>query len=57
MTVRIHDDFYPLDHFLMSLDVDIFAIMISSRYGSPQAFVDRYVSLWETAYDTPFNVL
>lgn len=57
MTVRIHDDFYPLEHFLMSLDPDLFDLMISSPFGSSQEFVDRYVRVWETAFDMPFHVL
>lgn len=57
MLVKIHDDFYPLSNFLMSVDDDIFDFVISARFGSSQDFVDRYVKVCETATDIPFTVL
>lgn len=57
MFVKIHDEFYPLSHFLMSVDEDIFDLVISARFVSSQDFVDRYVKVWETATETPFTVL
>lgn len=57
MLVKIHDEFYPLNNFLMSVDEDIFDLVISARFGSSQDFVDRYVKVWETATEIPFTVL
>ena len=57
MFVKIHDEFYPLSHFLMSVDEDIFDLVISARFVSSQDFVDRYVKVWETATETPFTGL
>lgn len=57
MLVKIHDEFYPLSNFLMSVDEDIFDLVISARFGSSQDFVDRYVKVWETATEIPFTVL
>lgn len=57
MLVKIHDDFYPLSNFLMSVDDDMFDLVISVRFGSSQDFVDRYVKVWETATEIPFTVL
>lgn len=57
MLVKIHDQFYPLNNFLMSVDEDIFDLVISARFGSSQDFVDRYVKVWETATEIPFTVL
>lgn len=57
MLVKIHDDFYPLSNFLMSVDDDIFDLVISARFGSSQDFVDKYVNVWETATEIPFTVL
>lgn len=57
MLVKIHDDFYPLSNFLMSVDDDILDLVISARFGSSQDFVDRYVKVWETATEIPFTVL
>lgn len=57
MLVKIHDEFYPLSNFLMSVDDDIFDLVISARFGSSQDFVDRYVKVWETATEIPFTVL
>ena len=57
MLVKIHDEFFPLRHFLMSVDDEIFDLVFSARFGSIQEFVDRYVKVWETATETTFSVL
>lgn len=57
MLVKIHGEFYPLSNFLMSVDDDIFDLVLSARFGSSQEFVDRYVKVWETATESTFSVL
>lgn len=58
MCVYVKGQSVPLTSFLMSVDDDLFAMMIqSTQFRTVQDFADRYISIYESIYDCDFSCI
>lgn len=58
MCVYVKGQPVTLMSFLMSVDDDLFAMMIqSTQFRTVQDFADRYISIHESVYDCDFKCI